>query len=202
MDTVAAAQQFLEGLASETNGAAAGLASEVPASDQPPAPSQDQNGSVAASVEESIPAADGTTSARRKRNRWGPAPTEDGKKEGDSESKPPEKKRRSRWEDVPEVSTDTTLSLVPKEIVIAGGIKVGDPASQLFFEAFKIKLSTWFKEKLIYSLQAGNVLCTRIFIINAGRSSELVSIAPVAGVSSVCTGWGAVFCRSPGAEVA
>lgn len=36
----------------------------------------------------------------------------------------PEKKRRSRWEDVPEENTDTTLAVVPKEITICGGIRV------------------------------------------------------------------------------
>jgi hypothetical protein len=128
MDTVAAAENFLEGLAAETNGAASSHATDLPAPDQ--APVQDQmNGSAPPPTEQSAPASDGTSAARRKRNRWGPAPAGDGHKDGEGENKPPVKKRRSRWEEVPETSTDTTLSLVPREITIAGGIKV---SSQFF----------------------------------------------------------------------
>lgn len=123
MDTVTAAENFLEGLAAETNGAASSHVTELPAPDQ--APVQDQVNGIAVPLEEqSAPASDGTSNSRRKRNRWGPSPASDGQKDGEGENKPAVKKRRSRWEEVPETSTDTTLALVPKEITIAGGIRV------------------------------------------------------------------------------
>lgn len=126
MDTVAAAESFLEGLAAEVNGGAPNHSADVPTPDQFSA--QDQmNGVGPSPAEQSTPAADGSTLGRRKRNRWGPAPAGEGQQQGENENKPPEKKRRSRWEEVPETTTDTTLALVPKEIIIAGGIKVCRP---------------------------------------------------------------------------
>ena len=92
-----------------------------------PVPEQ-TNGAQPGPAVSTEPQQDATTPGRRKRNRWGPAPAdkaENGvKAEPDGEGKPG-KKRRSRWEDVPEVNTDATLAtIIPKEIVIAGGIKV------------------------------------------------------------------------------
>ena len=123
MDTVAAAESFLEGLAAEVTGGGSSHSADVPTPDQPSAQEQ-MNGVAPPPAEQSTPAADGNTSGRRKRNRWGPAPAGDGQQQGGDGNKPPEKKRRSRWEEVPETTTDTTLALIPKEIVIAGGIKV------------------------------------------------------------------------------
>ena len=65
---------------------------------------------------DAAPSANGYTSSGR-RNKWG-APMEV------KEDPPKPKKRRSRWEEVPEENTDTTLAVVPKEITICGGIRV------------------------------------------------------------------------------
>ena len=62
-------------------------------------------------------AANGYTSSGR-RNKWGAI------MEVKEEPPKPQKKRRSRWEEVPEENTDTTLAVVPKEITICGGIRV------------------------------------------------------------------------------
>ncbi len=65
---------------------------------------------------DAAPSANGYTSSGR-RNKWGPVMEV-------KEEPPKPKKRRSRWEEVPEENTDTTLAVVPKEITICGGIRV------------------------------------------------------------------------------
>lgn len=132
MDPSAEAEAFLQGLQATT--------SSTPLPGPPPIASAEQQSSALPVPEQANGAQIGpatvtepqqdeaTPGGRRKRNRWGPAPAdkaENGVKAGaDGEGKPG-KKRRSRWEDVPEVNTDTTLAtIIPKEIVIAGGIKV------------------------------------------------------------------------------
>lgn len=128
MNLVAEAEAFLEGLKSESVPDDPSVAQQAAAfADQPGLAVQQSNGAGAGSAVKSEPEQDGTTPGRRKRNRWGPAAGEQQengvKAEGEAEAKP--KKRRSRWESAPETNTDTTLStIIPKEIVIAGGIKV------------------------------------------------------------------------------
>lgn len=141
MNLVAEAEAFLEGLKSEPAAAEPSHAELAAApADQPlsAVPEQHSNGAGPASAIKAEPEQDGTTPGRRKRNRWGPSQgekQENGvKAEGETEGKPGGKKRRSRWETVPETNTDTTLAtIIPKEIVIAGGIKVctyaGSPSS-------------------------------------------------------------------------
>ena len=128
MNLVAEAEAFLEGLKSEpaVDGLTGAEQAAAPA-DQPGPAVQQSNGAGAGLAVKSEPEQDGTTPGRRKRNRWGPTTGEQQengvKAEGEADSKP--KKRRSRWESAPETNTDTTLStFIPKEIVIAGGIKV------------------------------------------------------------------------------
>lgn len=128
MNSSAEALAFLAGLdATGNSGAAAaypGNNAEVDGGVQATAgPAEQINGQANGSYLPGPPALDGSSGTKKKRNRWGPAPGAEVKQEGDGESKPA-KKRRSRWEDVPETNTDTTLALVPKEIVIAGNIKV------------------------------------------------------------------------------
>ena len=133
MDPSAEAEAFLQGLQEATT-------SSTPLPGPPPIPYAGQQSSAVPVPEQANgaqtgpatvtepPQAEAASGGRRKRNRWGPAPAEKAengvKAVADGESKPG-KKRRSRWEDVPEVNTDTTLAtIIPKEIVIAGGIKV------------------------------------------------------------------------------
>jgi hypothetical protein len=129
MSSSAEAQAFLAGLEAAANAqaaeefpstAAAGTSSYEKAS---AAPVEQINGQTNAHQQQGTPAPNDSLGSRKKRNRWGPTPVEATSQGGGGESKPV-KKRRSRWEDVPEPNTDTTLALVPKEIVIAGNIKV------------------------------------------------------------------------------
>ena len=85
-----------------------------------------------------------TEGRRKRRNRWGnpsgtdgaePAPSENAGANGTT-AEPAEgtgkRKRRSRWEE-PEESTDLSItSHIPKEIMLPGGIKVGETVEQSY----------------------------------------------------------------------
>lgn len=125
---VAEAEAFLEGLKSEPAAADPTHAEQAATpADQPPSavPEQHSNGAGPASAVKSEPEQDGITPGRRKRNRWGPSQGEKQENGVKAEGESGGKKRRSRWESVPQTNTDTTLAtVIPKEIIIAGGIKV------------------------------------------------------------------------------
>ena len=118
MDPSADAEAFLLGLEK------AGDAGTTEGQSQPSAElnhtgTEQMNGQVSDGLGNGTagPAANGYTSSGR-RNKWGSV------MEVKEEPPKPQKKRRSRWEEVPEENTDTTLAVVPKEITICGGIRV------------------------------------------------------------------------------
>ena len=122
MDPSADAEAFLLGL-QNAGDATAGDAQAQIISDLNHVGTEQTNGQINvasgngnASSANEVPAANGYTASGR-RNKWGRVMEV-------KEEPPKPKKRRSRWEEVPEENTDTTLAVVPKEITICGGIRV------------------------------------------------------------------------------
>jgi hypothetical protein len=127
MDPSADAEAFLLGL-QQGGGTAANDAQAEVTTQANHVEGEQTNGQLtdASANGSAAPSANGFTSSGR-RNKWGP-PMEV------KEEPPKPKKRRSRWEEVPEENTDTTLAVVPKEITICGGIRVcSSPAGDLAF---------------------------------------------------------------------
>ena len=125
MDPSADAEAFLLGL--EQGGGTAANDTQAEATTQANQVEAEQtNGQLtdASANGNAAPSANGFTSSGR-RNKWGQLMEV-------KEEPPKPKKRRSRWEEVPEENTDTTLAVVPKEITICGGIRVcSSPAGDL-----------------------------------------------------------------------
>lgn len=117
MDPSADAEAFLLGL-EKAGDTTAGDAQAQTISELNHVGTEQTNGQLngASGNGDAAPSANGYTSSGR-RNKWGPAMEV-------KEEPPKPKKRRSRWEEVPEENTDTTLAVVPKEITICGGIRV------------------------------------------------------------------------------
>ncbi|CAK0783328.1 hypothetical protein CVIRNUC_006527 [Coccomyxa viridis] len=123
MDPSADAEAFLLGL--EKDGDAGTTEGQAqPSAELNHAGTAQMNGQVSDGIGNgtAASAANGYTSSGR-RNKWGAI------MEVKEEPPKPQKKRRSRWEEVPEENTDTTLAVVPKEITICGGIRVYLPSA-------------------------------------------------------------------------
>lgn len=118
MDPSADAEAFLLGL-EKAGDAGTTVGQPQPGAELNHAGTEQMNGQVSDGLGNGTagPAANGYTSSGR-RNKWGSV------MEVKEEPPKPQKKRRSRWEEVPEENTDTTLAVVPKEITICGGIRV------------------------------------------------------------------------------
>ena len=101
---------------------------QVPLPGPPPFPANSQH---SPSTQDQQTPSNGTAAPRKRRNRWGPAGTDDAAQaasqattSGQPEGEAPKRKRKSRWEE-PDASKElSVVSNMPKEITLPGGIKV------------------------------------------------------------------------------
>ena len=90
---------------------------------------------------------------RKRRNRWGAPAVEAEAVQATGADGQPKRKRRSRWED-PVENTETALAnVLPKEIVLPGGIKVG-AEPRAWFEA---------QEHCLFAARAGFMVLAHVF---------------------------------------